>query len=87
MGIWPIVFFKMQISLNEWCLAFFVGLVIFNGCLVVANEGLEGSSTKNVKILVVTITGKGANPNYRYHTLCWSSYSLIRGGCSPKLEK
>ena len=27
------------------------------------NEGLEGSPTKNVIILVVTLTGRGDNPN------------------------
>ena len=32
--------------------------------VTVANEGLSGSPTKNIIILVVTVTGGGDNPKY-----------------------
>ena len=33
---------------------------------IVANEGSQGSPTKNVKVLVVAITGKAENPICNY---------------------
>ena len=35
----------------------------------VANEGLLGSPTKNIIILVVTVTGQGDNPMYVLYSL------------------
>ena len=41
-----------------------------------ANEGLYGFPTKNVIILVVTLTGKGDNPTY------WNLFSWLKNGTS-----
>ncbi len=45
--------------------------------VTVANEGLYGSPTKNVIILVVTVTGRGDNPKYFYevHGFLWNDFN------------
>ena len=52
-----------------------------------ANKGLKGFPTKNVIILVVTVTGKGPYPRYRDEILPSYIYDINQNSKDPVINQ